>query len=179
MRQADEPGARLFIPVKPKAAGKVKRGHERVGRVAELRFAVGAVWAGSGREGSGTLFLSGQAVPYSAPDTMGGRGEGTSPEELLLAAVASCYSGTLYRVVQRAGLPIARVKLRTEGVVSDYPRAARFSAITVHPTIVGGDVAKRDAYLEAAAAARNQCFIGRTVRDYLDYRVGAVDVQPA
>lgn len=154
-------------------------GQERVMGMADLNFAVGAVWSGTGGEGSGTLFLSGQAVPYSAPDTMGGRGDGTSPEELLLAAVASCYSGTLYRVVQRAGLPIARVELKTEGVVSDYPTQARFSAIAVHPTIVGGDVAKRDAYQAAAAAARDQCFIGRTVRDYLDYHVGAVDIRPA
>ncbi len=63
--------------------------------------------------------------------------------------------------------------------MSDYPRAARFSAIAVHPTIVGGDCARRAEYLAAAAAARDQCFIGRTVRDDLDYRVGAVDVQPA
>lgn len=83
----------------------VGSGQERVMRVADLNFAVGAVWEGSGRAGSGTLFLSGHAVRYSAPETMGGRGEGTSPEELLLAAVASCYSGTLHRVIERAGLP--------------------------------------------------------------------------
>lgn len=147
--------------------------------MAELAFHVAAVWSGSGREGSGILSLGGQTVSYSAPDTMGGKGEGTSPEELLLAAVTSCYSGTLFRLVQRAGLPIARVDMRTEGTVSNYPAAPRFSSITVHPTIVGGDVANLEDYRAAAAAAREKCFIGRSVRDYLDYQVGMVEVQPA
>lgn len=147
--------------------------------MSELAFQVSAVWSGSGRDGSGTLLLGGQTVPYSAPDTMGGKGEGTSPEELLLAAVTSCYSGTLFRLVQRAGLPIARVNMHTEGTVSNYPAAATFSRITVHPTIVGGDASKLEEYQAAAAAARDHCFIGRTVRDYLEYRVGTVEVQPA
>ena len=147
--------------------------------MSELAFQVAAVWSGSGREGTGVLSLGGQSIPYSAPDTMGGKGEGTSPEELLLAAVTSCYSGTLFRVVQRAGLPVARVGIRTEGTVSNYPAATRFSTITVYPTIVGGDATKLKDYQAAAAAARDKCFIGRTVRDYLEYRVGLVEVQPA
>ena len=147
--------------------------------MAELAFHVSAVWIGTGREGSGTLSMGGQRIAYSAPDTMGGKGEGTSPEELLLAAVTACYSGTLFRLVQRAGLPIARVDLHTDGTVSHYPAAARFSGITVHPTIVGGDADRLEDYRAAAAAARDHCFIGRTVRDYLEYRVGTVDVQPA
>ncbi len=146
--------------------------------MAELVFHVSAVWSGSGREGSGTLSMGGQRIAYSAPDTMGGQGKGTSPEELLLAAVTACYSGTLFGLVQRAGLPIARVDLHTEGTVSHYPAAARFSGITVHPTIMGGDAAQLTEYRAAAAAARDHCFIGRTVRDHLEYRVGVVDVQP-
>lgn len=146
--------------------------------MAELAFQVAAVWSGSGREGSGLLSLGGQTVLYSAPDTMGGKGQGTNPEEFLLAAVTSCYSGTLFRLVQRAGLPIARVDLRTEGTVSNYPGAPRFSRITVHPTVVGGDASQLEGYRAVAAAAREQCFIGRTVRDYLEYQVGAVEIQP-
>ncbi len=148
-------------------------------RVAELAFHVSAVWTGSGRDGSGTLALGGQSIPYSAPDTMGGKGEGTSPEQLLLAAVTSCYSGTLFRLVQRAGLPITRVDMQTDGTVSNYPAAATFSRITVNPRIVGGDARKLEDYRAAAVAARDQCFIGRTVRDYLAYEVGRVEVQPA
>lgn len=147
--------------------------------MSELAFQVAAVWSGSGREGSGSLSLGGQSIPYSAPEPMGGKGEGASPEELLLAAVTSCYSGTLFRLAQHAGLPIARVDIRTVGTVSDYPESPRFSRITVHPTIVGGDARKLEDYRSAAAAARDKCLIGRTVRDYLEYRVGMVEVQPS
>ena len=57
-----------------------------------------------------------------------------------------------------------------------YPQAARMSRITVCPTVAGGDPARTDAYREAAHRARDLCFIGKTVRDYLEYTVGDVAV---
>ena len=76
---------------------------------------------------------------FSAPSSMGGRGVGTSPEELLVSAVASCYAGTLFHLLAQDGLPAEQVRVRATGVVTDYPgSAARFSQIVVQPTIRGG-----------------------------------------
>lgn len=142
----------------------------------ELTFEISAQWTGIGRQGEGVMELGAGSVPYSAPANMGGKGVGTSPEELLLAAVTSCYSGTLMWVLQQAKLPGIAVAIKTEGQVTEYPQHARFSRITVHPTIKGGDVARQAEYEEACHVARDRCFIGRTVRDYLEYSVGTVTV---
>lgn len=142
----------------------------------ELTFEISAQWTGIGRQGEGEMTLGAGSIPYSAPATMGGKGVGTSPEEFLLAAVTSCYSGTLMRVLHQAELPGVTVEIKTEGQVTEYPEHARFSRITVHPTIKGGDVARQLEYEEACQVARERCFIGRTVRDYLDYTVGKVTV---
>lgn len=142
--------------------------------VDDLTFAIQARWKGS--DGEGQILAADQRIRYSGPDNMGGRGVGTNPEQLLLAAVTACYSGTLHRVLEKAALPAAHVRVDTVGTVENFPRAPRFSRIVVSPTVEGGDAARLAEYEAAAHRARDLCFIGRTVRDALDYAVGTVSV---
>ncbi|MCL5065240.1 MAG: OsmC family protein [Firmicutes bacterium] len=142
-----------------------------------LDFQVNARWSGVGKNGEGRMQLGDQSIPYSAPANMGGKGIGASPEDLLLSAVTACYSGTLRGVLAHAKLPCDTVAIRTDGVVEGFPEEARFARITVNPTIQGGDSNRQAEYIEAAQAARDRCFIGRTVRDSLDYAVGEVTVE--
>lgn len=143
----------------------------------ELRFAVALSWSGAGREGAGRIAGEDVELEYSVPASMGGRGSGTSPEELLVAAVGTCYSATLQGVLRRAGLPATEVRVGAVGSVGGYPRNARFERLTVTPTIVGGDPDRRAEYERAAEAAHDRCFIGRTVAGVVDYRVGRVTVE--
>ena len=143
----------------------------------DLKFSVKATWQGVGKEGEGELALGGTELRYSAPASMGGKGVGASPEDLLLSAVTACYSGTLMRILAEKHLPAASVHLETEGVVENFPEKAKFAQITVNPTIHGGDAGATTRYREAAELARERCFIGRTVRDYLTYCVGEVVVK--
>jgi osmotically inducible protein OsmC len=53
---------------------------------------------------------------------MEGRGVGTTPEELLVSAVSSCYGATLFAVVRRARLPVDLLKVDARGVVTGFPR---------------------------------------------------------
>jgi osmotically inducible protein OsmC len=145
--------------------------------MADLSFSIRAEWAGSGREGEGVMETGGEHLRYSAPSSMGGKGVGTSPEELLLAAVTSCYSGTLFRVLERQGLPVERLRIETAGVVEGYPRDPRYGRVTVSPVILGGDPSRTPAYEAAAQQSRDLCFIGKTIRDYLEYVVGDVAVK--
>lgn len=145
--------------------------------MSDLRFVVNLDWKGAGRDGDGTCTFADGAVRYSAPAEMGGAGAGTNPEELLIAAVSSCYSITLSILLRAAKLPTDHVGVRGEGIVSDFPQAARFSRIVVHPTITGADLAREQDYVAAARQARDRCFIGRSVRDSLDYAVGSVVVR--
>lgn len=46
-------------------------------------------------QNEGELTLGGKPITCSAPAVMNGRGVGTNPEELLVSAVAACYSLTL------------------------------------------------------------------------------------
>lgn len=147
--------------------------------MSDLRFAVGLSWSGRGREGAGQIVGDGVEIEYSVPASMGGRGSGTNPEQLLVAAVGSCYSATLLGVLRRAELPASEVRITAEGVVTGYPGDARFETLTVSPTIVGGDPTRAYEYDRAASLAHDRCFIGNTIAGTVDYRVGRVTVEPA
>jgi peroxiredoxin-like protein len=145
----------------------------------DLVFDATVWWTGCGRDGAGGVSTGGQEFEYSAPLSMGGRGIGTSPEELLVSAVASCYAGTLYHLLARDGLAADQVSVRAEGSVSDYPsRRASFSRIVVHPTFSGADPSREAEYGRCARTAREHCFIGKALRSDIRYEVGDVVVQP-
>ena len=144
----------------------------------DLVYISSVSWKGTGRAGAGLLATGAQTVTFSAPANMGGRGIGTSPEELLISAAASCYSGTLVHLLARDRLPAEGVEVIATGRVSDYPgERARFSEITVNPTILGGDPERRREYITTARLAREHCFIGQTLRADIRYEVGDVSVR--
>ena len=141
----------------------------------ELTFRVSAEWSGPGRTGSGILHASGQTIAYSVPAAMRGQGEGTNPEELLAAAAVACYSATLSGLLADADLPVVKIRVEANEVVSDYPGpAARVARLTVSPTFVGANEQQRAEYVSAAQRARQRCFIGRHLADTVEYLVGDV-----
>ncbi|MGA2283243.1 MAG: OsmC family protein [Candidatus Dormibacteria bacterium] len=148
--------------------------------MAELTFESRVTWWGRERAGTGILTMGREEVVFSAPSSMGGRGVGTSPEELLVSAVASCYAGTLFHLLARDGLPAEQVRVRATGMVTEYPGStARFSQIVVQPTIRGGEPRRATEYTACARTARQHCFIGKALREDITYEVGEVSVQPA
>lgn len=120
-------------------------------------------WQGSLMDGSGTIegVGSGAFGPLdvtwvSRADTPDGR---TSPEELLAAAWASCYSMALSHALAGAGTPPER--LETSVTVTFEPGAGILKgAITVVGTVSGID---HDAFVEHAEGAKVNCPISKAV----------------
>jgi peroxiredoxin-like protein len=102
----------------------------------DLSFEIELRWSGTGREGAGEIQTHDLALELSAPESMGGRGVGTNPEELLVCAVSSCYTATLFGVLHRAKLPVDSVTVDARGTVTGSPERVRFAGIIVSPTIL-------------------------------------------
>ena len=105
---------------------------------------------------------------------MGGTGAGMSPEGLFVAATASSYCVTLAEMLRAVGLPQSSLSIHAVGLVASDAAVERFTTVIVRPTIQGADVARRDAYAKAVIAARNNCFIGRSIRGNIVHVVGEV-----
>lgn len=142
----------------------------------DIRFETKASWSGLGKNGEGKLTMGDEKLSYSSPSDMGGKGIGASPEDLLIGAVSTCYSGTLFDILVKKGLPVQNISVRAEGIVTGYPLQTKFERLIVHPTISGGDRSKRTEYEQAAVTARDKCFIGKSITGNIRYEIGTVQI---
>jgi peroxiredoxin-like protein len=145
--------------------------------MSDMTFNAELMWSGTGPEGVGEIQTDGLALELSGPESMGGRGVGTNPEELLVSAVSSCFTATLFGVLRRAKLPVDSLAVSASGTVTGFPDHARFARIVVSPKILGGDVERHAEYEEAANIAHYRCLIGRTLGPEVLYEVNSVRVQ--
>ena len=121
-------------------------------------------WNGDVMSGSGTIdeVGSGAFGPLDvtwasrAEDASGGR---TSPEELIAAAHASCFSMALSGGLAKAGTPPER--LQTSATVTFVPGTGiTKSALTVRGVVPGLDA---DGFREAAEAAKEGCPVSKAL----------------
>jgi osmotically inducible protein OsmC len=120
-------------------------------------------WAGSLMEGSGRIEGVGSGAFGPLDVTWASRAESpdgrTSPEELVAAAWASCYSMALSHGLAGAGTPPER--LETSVTVTFQPgEGITKGAIEVVGTVPGID---RDAFLAAAEAAKAGCPVSKAL----------------
>ena len=120
-------------------------------------------WSGSLLEGSGRIenVGSGAFGPLdvtwaSRTEESGGR---TSPEELIAAAHASCFSMAFSNILAKAGSPPER--LETSATVTFVPgEGITKSALTVRGTVPGMD---ETAFVEAAEDAKQNCPVSKAL----------------
>ena len=104
------------------------------------------------------------------------RGEGPSPEILLISAVSSSYGIALSNALQAVSLPQKHISVHADGDIVRTLGRGRLARVTVNATIHGADVLRRDAYQKAAIAARDDCLVGRSIRGNVAYVVGDVSL---
>ena len=138
--------------------------------MATTRIAVGE-WHGSLLEGSGRVTLESSGLGTfdvtwaSRTEEPEGR---TSPEELLAAAHASCFSMQLSSVLAKAGHPPTTLNTRAE---VDFQKG---EGITGSRLWVSGDVPGMDAdgFREAAESAKDTCPVSRALAVPITLTVG-------
>jgi osmotically inducible protein OsmC len=135
-----------------------------------------AVWQGSLAQGSGTVTLESSGLGGTLPATWASRtarSDGkTSPEELIAAAHATCFSMALSHDLSEAGTPPAR--LETDAVCTFAPGEAGFRIASVELS-VKGDVPGIDAaaFAAAAAAAKDGCPVSQALKGNVEISVTA------
>jgi osmotically inducible protein OsmC len=132
-----------------------------------------AVWEGSLMEGSGTITSTGSGALPELPVTWSSRTESsegrTSPEELIAAAHAACFSMALSHALAEAGNPPER--LETSATVTFVPGTGiTKSALTVKGRVPGID---ENAFAEAAEGARDGCPVSGALKGNVELTLDA------
>jgi osmotically inducible protein OsmC len=123
-----------------------------------------AVWEGKLRDGKGKFTAASGA--FAGPYTFATRFEGakgTTPEELIAAALAACFSMALSADLEKAGKPATRVATDAACTIE---QAAGLSTVTrielrVRGTVPGLDQA---GFAQAAEGAKNGCPVSRALK---------------
>ena len=131
------------------------------------------VWEGSLMEGSGTITSTGSGALPELPITWASRTESpdgrTSPEELIAAAHAACFSMALSHGLAQAGNPPER--LETSSTVTFVPGTGiTKSTLTVAGRVPGLDEA---AFREAAEAAKDGCPVSGALKGNVELELDA------
>lgn len=121
-----------------------------------------AQWSGGLKDGKGTLSTESGAMKET-PYGFRNRFEdvpGTTPEELIAAAHAGCFTMALSGALERAGLP--PTSITTKAIVTMIPVDGKPTVTGSHLELVakvpGADAAK---FAEIAEGAKSGCIISR------------------
>jgi lipoyl-dependent peroxiredoxin len=124
-----------------------------------------ASWKGSLKDGSGTISAA-SGIFSNVPYNTGGRfetGQGTSPEELIAAAHASCFSMALSAELGKLGVTPDALDAKATVTLEKLPSGWTVTASHLEVTgkIPGNDKAK---FQQAADAAKAGCPISRLLK---------------
>lgn len=135
-----------------------------------------AVWQGNLAEGSGEATLGtgvGGSLPMSWPSRTEAAEGKTSPEELIAAAHAACYSMALSGGLARAGFTATR--LETDATASFEKLEAGWRlvrmALKVEGEVPGIEEA---AFVEAATAAKDGCPVSNALKGNVEITIEAL-----
>lgn len=122
------------------------------------------VLLGGGAKGYAALTAPGVAnLPAAPPVEFNGPGDAWSPEQLLLAAVASCYLFTLRAVAQAFRLDFISLELSTEGVVDRGEGGLRFTEIVLRPRLLMPAVTDQGRASRVLERAKTACLVSASL----------------
>jgi lipoyl-dependent peroxiredoxin len=132
--------------------------------MAQIKRRASAEWAGSGKEGTGSLTTQSATlkdVPYGFQSRFGD-GKGTNPEELIAAAHAGCFSMATAFQLSGAGHPPDSLHCEALLTMDQVPGGFKISAVhlVLKAKVPGLDDAK---FQELTAEAKANCPVSKVL----------------
>jgi len=120
-------------------------------------------WWNAGKAGLAKSDAAPTAIHFAAPPQFGGLEGRWSPEDLLLSALAGCFTTTFRVLADYSKFEFMDLEVEVEGTVSKAESGYEFSGILVRPTVTvshAGERARAELLLEKA---RGLCLVSRAL----------------
>jgi peroxiredoxin-like protein len=146
---------------------------------AEYTYRVSAWWT-SGRTGLAKCESAPTAIHFSEPAEFGGLEGRWTPEQLLLCALAGCFTTTFEAVARAAQFEYTDLEVEVEGNVQRNRAGCDFAEITIRPRLTVHSEEEFDAGLALLRKTKAACMISRavTVPQMFEPRVETVKLPP-
>ena len=120
-------------------------------------------WWTSGQTGLAKSDSAPNAIHFSAPPEFGGIDGRWTPEDLLLAALASCFTTTFRAIAGYSKFEYTDLQVEVEGTLSKAESGYYFSEIILRPTLTIHDEEKRDWALKLLQKTKAACLVSKTL----------------
>ena len=126
----------------------------------EHQYRVTAWWT-AGRAGLAKSDTAPNAIHFAAPAQFGGLEGRWTPEELMLAAVASCFTTTLRSIARGRQIDFTDLEVEASATVRKMESGYGFSEIALRPTLRIADETERGRALDLLRRAERLCLVSR------------------
>ena len=128
----------------------------------EHRYRVIAWWS-SGKTGLAKSDSAPNAIHFTAPPEFGGLEGRWTPEDLLLCAVASCYTTTFRALADYSNLAYSDLAVEVDGVVRKVDSGYEFEEIVIRPTLSISAEQEESRALRLLQKAKPICLVSRSL----------------
>jgi peroxiredoxin-like protein len=122
-----------------------------------------AAWWTSGRTGLAKSDSAPNAIHFTAPTEFGGLEGRWTPEELLLAAIAGCYTTTLRAIAGTAQFDFTDLQVEASGTTNKTESGWNFTQIVVRPNLKISSAEERERALDLLKRAEKLCLVSRAI----------------
>lgn len=126
------------------------------------RFRVVAWWA-SGRTGIAKSSSAPNAIHFTSPPAFGGLEGRWTPEDLLLSAVASCFTTTFRAIAEYSKFDYTDLEVEAEGIVNKVEKGYDFVEISIRPRLTILSEESRERALHLLDKTKTLCLISRAL----------------
>ncbi len=122
-----------------------------------------AAWWTSGRSGLAKSDSAPNAIHFTAPKEFGGLEGRWTPEELLLASLAGCFTTTLRSISGNNQFDFTDLQVEASGTIRKSQFGYVFSEIVIYPTLKIACSEERERALDLLNKAERLCLVSRAI----------------
>jgi peroxiredoxin-like protein len=126
------------------------------------KYRVVAWWA-SGRTGIAKSDTAPNVIHFAAPPQFGGMDGRWTPEDLLLTAVASCFTTTFQAIAEYEGFEYRDLQVEAQGEMRKTPEGFSFEEVVIRPTLGILDESKSERAVALLRKAGSVCMVSKTL----------------
>jgi len=120
-------------------------------------------WWTSGQTGIAKCDSAPNAIHFTAPPQFGGLEGRWTPEDLLMIALASCFTTTFHAIAADSKFEYTDLQVEAEGTVSKTDPGYCFSEIVIRPSLTIPDEELRERANSLLQKAKSLCLISRAL----------------
>jgi peroxiredoxin-like protein len=126
------------------------------------RYEVYAYWIGARTGAVGPKEID-QPIHFSSPVAFGGQPGYWTPEDMLIAAVASCYVATFSTMAQLSKFEFVELGISVTGELTQADEGWKFRSIVIRPKLTIADETNRERAERLLQKAGRGCLVARSL----------------